>query len=165
MKLPHQPNAFNKLIAKIASSAPGAAVFARVLHPIDGAIIRWSKGRTSAAAVLAGLPVVSLTATGAKSGKKRTLPLIGIPDGDNIVLIASNWGQQKHPAWYYNVRTNPDVSVGFEGGDYAFTAREVTDSAERADLWNKAVKLYAGYNAYRQRASHRQIPIVLLSPA
>ena len=164
MTLKYQPNAFNKLIAKIASSAVGAAIFSRVLHRIDGAIIRATKGKRSAAGVLAGLPIVSLTAKGAKSGKERTVPLVGIPDGENIILIASNWGQRKNPSWYYNVRAHPDVSVEFAGEQHAFIAREVTNSAERTDLWRKAAALYAGYNNYRQRASHRQIPVILLTP-
>lgn len=164
MTTTHRPTAFNRLNAKIASSALGAAIFSRLLHHVDRVVIRLSKGHTSAAALLAGVPIVSLTARGAKSGLARTVPLIGIPDGENIILIASNWGQRSHPAWYYNVRKHPDVMVGIDGKQLAFTAREVTDSAERADLWQKAVDLYAGYNQYRRRASHRQIPIILLTP-
>ena len=92
------------------------------------------------------------------------MPLVAIPFGDNqLILIASNWGQQKHPAWYHNIVANPQVTVTRDGR-FQPSLAHVTEGAEREACWQTAVQTYLGYNAYKQRTT-RQIPVILLTPA
>jgi deazaflavin-dependent oxidoreductase (nitroreductase family) len=79
------------------------------LHHLDRPVLRLSRGRYSLTRLLAGLPVVTVTTIGAKSGQPRSLPLVALPDGEHVILIASNYGQKHHPAWYYNLRAHPEV--------------------------------------------------------
>jgi deazaflavin-dependent oxidoreductase (nitroreductase family) len=65
--------------------------------------------------MLVGVPVVTLTAVGAKSGESRSVPLIALTDGDNLFFIASNWGRSFHPGWYYNLSANPEATISIKG--------------------------------------------------
>ncbi|HNP72772.1 MAG TPA: nitroreductase/quinone reductase family protein [Kouleothrix sp.] len=159
---PH-PSLWQRLNQRVAATPLAARLFSRVFHHIDNAAFRVSGGRVSVASLLIGLPVVTLTTIGAKSGVARSVPLIGIPDGQKFVLIASNWGQARHPAWYYNLRARPRVALAWAGRTGAYTAREASGD-EYAAYWERAVGLYAGYAAYKQRAGERAIPIVVLEP-
>src|ERR1700737_2937591 len=107
-------------------------------------------------------PMLLLDHVGAKSGTKRTSPLVYVDDGDNLVLVASKGGHPKHPAWFHNLRANPDTSVQVGTRRMPVRAR-VADSQERARLWPKAVKTYAGYRGYQERTD-REIPLVILEP-
>jgi F420H(2)-dependent quinone reductase len=106
-----QANLLQKLLRRFAASGPRSCLFARVLHRIDRPVFRLTNGRATFASALSGLPVVMLTTKGAKSGRHRTIPLIGAPDGDGVAIIASNYGEDQHPAWYYNLRTDPEAEV------------------------------------------------------
>jgi F420H(2)-dependent quinone reductase len=99
---------------------------------------------------------------GAKSGVHRTSPLQYIPDGDNVVVIASKGGFHKHPAWFHNLLANPDTTVQIGGEHRAVHAREA-EPEERQRLWAKAVQIYRPYEDYRARAT-REIPLVVLEP-
>ncbi len=156
-------NLFQRGVQKIASTAPGATFFSYLLHHLDKPVYRWSNGRFTLASLFTGLPVIILTTTGAKSGQPRSMPLIGIPQGENLVIIASNWGQPHHPAWYYNLKKTPQVMVTRNGRSQPYTAREAMGE-EREVLYQNAINLYPGYAAYRQRTSGRQIPVIMLSP-
>ena len=147
----------------IPKSKPGAWLFARTLHHFDRPVLRLSRGRYSLTSLLAGLPIVIATTIGAKSGQPRSLPLVAIPDGEHVILIASNFGQQHHPAWYYNLRVHPGVQLTYAGNTVTYLARE-TDGAERDRCWQRAVDLYSGYARYEERAGRRQIGVFLLTP-
>jgi deazaflavin-dependent oxidoreductase (nitroreductase family) len=133
------------------------------MHHIDRVFFDLSNGRHTAVNLFFGLPVVTLTTVGAKSGLKRSVPLIGIPDGDRIVVIASNWGQERHPSWYHNLIANPRVQLAIEQTERDYTAREATGK-EYDDYWARAVSIYGGYDAYKKRTGGRRIPIVVLAP-
>jgi deazaflavin-dependent oxidoreductase (nitroreductase family) len=150
-------------LQKIPSTAAGAWLFSRTLHRIDPLLLRLSNGSVSIPQVLAGLPTVQLSTVGAKTGKVRTVPVLGLPDGDAWVVFATNWGGEKHPAWYYNLQANPEVEVAYEGRTGTYTARDA-DEDEREEYWERAKQLYVGFEAY-QRRTDRQIPIVVLTPA
>src|SRR6187455_3158036 len=105
------PNGLQRLCQRIVASQLGSWIFARTLHPLDRLLLRFSHGRVSIPGVVTGLPVITLTTIGAKSGKLRTVPMVGLRDGDKVVVIASNFGQAHHPAWYYNLRANPQATV------------------------------------------------------
>jgi hypothetical protein len=85
------------MLQHIGASQLGAWIFARTLHPLDRLLLRLSRGRVSVPGVLTGLPVIMLTTIGAKSGKLRTVPVVGLSDGGKVVVIASNFGQAHHP--------------------------------------------------------------------
>ena len=105
-------------------------------------------------------PMLLLDHVGAKSGTKRTVPLLYIEDGDNVVIVASKGGHPKHPAWFHNLRANPDTTVQIGPERRAVHAR-VADDDERARLWPKAVAAYGDYRRYQQRTG-REIPLLIL---
>ena len=77
------------------------------LPRIDRGMFRLSRGRTTFSAWISGLPIIMLTTTGARSGQPRTLPVLALPEGDRLVLIASNFGLPSNPGWYHNLRAQP----------------------------------------------------------
>jgi F420H(2)-dependent quinone reductase len=107
-------------------------------------------------------PVLLVDHVGAKSGIRRTTPLAYVEDGDDIVLVASKGGHPRNPAWFHNLRANPDTTVQIGSERRAVRAR-VAGPDERARLWPKAVAAYAGYRGYQER-TERQIPLVILEP-
>jgi deazaflavin-dependent oxidoreductase (nitroreductase family) len=107
-------------------------------------------------------PMLLLEHVGARSGTRRTSPLVYIRDGDDVVLVASKGGFPKHPAWFHNLVANPDTTVQIGPRRLAVHAR-VADPQERERLWPMAVQVYGGYEDYRRR-TEREIPLVILSP-
>jgi deazaflavin-dependent oxidoreductase (nitroreductase family) len=104
--------------------------------------------------------ILLLDHVGAKSGRKRTTALLYIEDGDDAVIIASKGGFPKHPAWYHNLRANPDTTVQIGRERRAVHARDATPE-ERERIWPKAVKAYKPYADYQARTP-RAIPVVIL---
>jgi deazaflavin-dependent oxidoreductase (nitroreductase family) len=128
------------------------------------AIYRLSGGRLGGH--VPGLPqarIALIDHTGARSGKRRTSPLMYCVRGDAIAVVASKGGQPTHPAWYHNLRANPETTIQVGGERRAVRAR-VADGEEREELWGRCVALFAGYQLYRELAAPRQIPIVVLEP-
>jgi len=112
---------------------------------------------------LPGLPqMLLLDHVGAKSGTSRTSPLLYVSDGPDIVLVASKGGHPKHPAWFHNLRANPDTTIQIGSERRAVRAR-LASAEERKRLWPKAVALYGGYADYQERTD-REIPVVILEP-
>jgi deazaflavin-dependent oxidoreductase (nitroreductase family) len=107
-------------------------------------------------------PMLLLDHVGAKSKVKRTTPLVYIPDGDDLVLVASKGGYPKHPAWFHNLRAHPDITVQVGSKRRPVRARVAT-AEERKRLWPKAVAAYSGYSGYQERTD-REIPLVVLEP-
>jgi deazaflavin-dependent oxidoreductase (nitroreductase family) len=151
---------------KIAASRPGAWFFSRTLHHFDRAVLALTGGRTTLAAVMAGLPVVVLVTTGAKSGLSRENPLLYIRDESNpstFAIVGSNWGQRRYPAWYFNLKANPHAVCSIRGKTGEYLAHEaVGDEYER--FWQRATNTYIGFPLYKQRASGRRIPIMVMTP-
>jgi deazaflavin-dependent oxidoreductase (nitroreductase family) len=107
-----------------------------------------------------GAPILLLTTTGRKSGKRRTLPLLYVEDEGTLAVIASKGGAPEHPAWYLNLRANPEVEV--EIGRARKRMRAHTASGdERARLWQRAVAMYGPYADYQEKTD-REIPVVVL---
>jgi deazaflavin-dependent oxidoreductase (nitroreductase family) len=105
-------------------------------------------------------PMLLLDHVGAKSGVKRTSPLLYIRDGDDLVIVASKGGYPKHPAWFHNLRANPDTTVQVGSERRAVHAR-VANPQERSRLWPRVVDAYSGYRDYQERTG-RKIPLVIL---
>lgn len=157
------PRAWQRHLQFMPASRIGAWLFSNRLHYIDRLLLRLSKGRLSVPGVLVGLPVVTLTTTGAKSGKSRTAPVVGIRDGDKIVIIGTNFGTSRQPAWYHNLRANPEAILTLPQASGTYIAREATP-AERELYWKKGDEIYIGYAAYRRRIRGREVPIFVLTP-
>ena len=105
-------------------------------------------------------PMLLLEHVGAKSGIKRVLPLVYVRDGDDVVLVASKGGYTKNPAWFHNLKANPETTVQIGSERRAVRAR-VAAPGERERLWPKAVQTYSGYADYQKRTP-REIPLVVL---
>ncbi len=114
---------------------------------------------------LPGSPVrvLLLDHVGAKSGTRRTSPLLYVRDGEDIVVVASKGGFPKHPAWYHNLMANPDTTVQV-GSHHLDVHARVAKPEERDRLWAKAVAAYHGYEDYAARSKGREIPLVVLEP-
>jgi F420H(2)-dependent quinone reductase len=107
-------------------------------------------------------PTLLLDHTGAKSGKRRTSPLVYARDGENVILVASKGGYPKNPAWFHNLQAHPDTTIQIGSQRLSVHAR-VADPAERKRLWPVVVDVYKGYEGYQAR-TEREIPLVILEP-
>jgi F420H(2)-dependent quinone reductase len=105
-------------------------------------------------------PMLLLDTVGAKSGTKRTTPLVYVEEGDDVAVIASKGGHPKHPGWFHNLLAHPDTTVQI-GRDRRAVHARVPDPEERARLWAKAVAVWPSYRDYQAR-TEREIPIVIL---
>lgn len=112
-----------------------------------------------------GVPgkMLLLDHVGAKSGTKRTSPLLYFRDGEDLVIVASKGGFPKHPAWFHNLKANPDTTVQV-GSHHVPVHARVADPEERERLWPEAVRSYHGYADYQVRSKGREIPLVILEP-
>jgi deazaflavin-dependent oxidoreductase (nitroreductase family) len=154
-------NPAQKALRRVAATTAGSWLFARVLHHIDRPVYRLTRGRHTFASLATGLPVVMLTTTGARSGRPRSVPVLGLPTPDGLVVIASNYGQHGHPAWYYNLRSNPEGEVAVDGESRRFRAREA-EGEQRARIWAEGLRTYPGWAVYERRASERRIAVFVL---
>jgi deazaflavin-dependent oxidoreductase (nitroreductase family) len=172
--LAYHPARWQKLVQRLAATRVGSAVLAPILHYLDAPFIKLSNGGMTLTSLLTGLPVVTLTTVGAKTGQPRRVTLVAIPmetpEGQTgpeaqgkIILVASNFGRPHHPAWYYNLRANPLVTVTANRITGRYVSHEAAGEERRA-CWQRAAFLYSGYNAYRQRASQRDIGVFVLTP-
>lgn len=107
-------------------------------------------------------PMLLLDHVGARSGVKRTTPLVYVDNSPDLVLVASKGGHPKNPDWYHNLLANPDTTVQIGAARRPVHARVATPE-ERNRLWPKAVATYSGYRGYQERTA-REIPLVILEP-
>jgi len=119
-------------------------------------VFRMSKGRLMNK-FIGGYPVCIVTTTGAKSGKIRRIALIHLPHGEDKLLVASQGGMDKMPAWYYNIAANPRVQIMVDGEEKTYTATRVSDE-EKAGLWPHLCSLYPDFDEYQARTD-RNIPV------
>jgi deazaflavin-dependent oxidoreductase (nitroreductase family) len=158
-----QAGPLRRLLQKLAAFLPMSLVPAWALPRIDRGFYRLSRGRTTFSAWVSGLPVVMLTSTGARTGRPRTVPVLGLPDGDRLVVIASNYGQPDNPGWYHNLRAHPRAVVTWQGSSVQMQARELT-GAERQLHVTRGLNTYPWWAKYHQRAAPREIPVIMLEP-
>ncbi len=107
-------------------------------------------------------PALLLEHVGAKSGTRRTSPLSYIEDGANLVLVASKGGYPSNPAWFHNLKANPETTVQV-GREHRPVRARVATADERRRLWPRVVEAYSGYEGYQKR-TQREIPLVILEP-
>ncbi|HEY4388843.1 MAG TPA: nitroreductase family deazaflavin-dependent oxidoreductase [Ktedonobacteraceae bacterium] len=101
-----------------------------------------------------------LTTTGARSGQPHTIPLVYLPDGDRLIILASAAGVPRHPAWYHNLVAHPKATVEVGTETFEVTAT-ITTGEEREQLWAKTIKQYPGFADYQTKTT-RQLPVILL---
>ena len=99
-------NAFHRTMRAFAAMKAGRVLFRPTAHHLDQLVSKLTGGKRTFAGIVAGLPSVILTTTGAKSGKPRTVALLGIPHPEGVAVVAANYGGAKHPAWYHNLKAN-----------------------------------------------------------
>ncbi len=109
-----------------------------------------------------GAKVLLLTTVGRKSGKSRTIPLLYLAEDSHWAIVASNGGDDRHPAWWLNLKANPAATIQVRRTLKQVRAREASES-EQSVLWPRFVKMHSGYQTYQQRTK-RKIPVVILEP-
>jgi len=133
----------------------------RIMSRLNTWAYRLTNGRIGGT-YLHGVPVLLLTVVGRKTGRRLTVPLTYLQEGERAIVAASRAGMDQHPLWYLNLVANPDVDV--QMGDAVRPMQAHTaDDAERAAYWPKLVAVNPDYGAYQAR-TQRQIPVVILSP-
>ena len=142
---------------------PIGALLIRFAADLDPLLHSWTRSRLGQ---LVPMPFASITTTGARSGRARTSAVLYFNDGDDVILIASNYGTGRHPSWYHNLRAHPRAELrrGRRCGRYI--AEEEIDETERERLFTLSHRIYSGYAQYRVRtaAVGRRIPILRLHP-
>lgn len=158
-----RPEPLRRLGHKAAQIVPMSWIRPRALLRLDRGMFRLSHGRTTFSAVVSGLPIVMLTTTGAHTGQLRTVPVLALPDGDRLILIASNYGRPSNPGWYYNLHAQPYVKIIWKGTSIELRARELR-GAERQRHLSRGLEAYPWWEQYPRRAAPRQVPVIMLEP-
>jgi deazaflavin-dependent oxidoreductase (nitroreductase family) len=156
------PDAAQRAMWHVSSSRPGAWLFARSGPHLDRFLLRLSNGQVTLATLVAGIAVITIVTTGARTGQARTTPLPGVPLAGDLAVIGTRFGQKGTPGWYHDLRADPAVQVICQGKSAAAGAREVHGD-ERQAIWGRARQIYAGDDAYARRIKDRQVHIMLLS--
>lgn len=121
------------------------------LAPLDTRVFKATRGRFGLLGSY-GLPQLLLTTTGRKSGQPRTVTLLYGGEGDQLVVVASNFGQEHHPGWAFNLVADPAATVEVKGRSWPVTASLIEDDAERDAVWAIMRAIYPAYDDYRDRA-------------
>lgn len=134
----------------------------RIIPAVHLAVYRATNGRISSK--LAGQHMLLLTTKGRRTGKRRVVPLLYVPDGENMIVIGSNWAGERNPNWYWNVLADPHVRVQAGSRKSRVTAHVAT-AAERPLVWLLVTQQYPAYEDYARRTQGiREIPLVILTP-
>lgn len=134
----------------------------KTMNALHRGVVKLSGGRLGWNA--AAMPVLELTTTGRKSGQPRSVMLTSPhQEGDAFVVVASRGGDDTHPAWFLNLRDNPDVEVSVKGAARQPMRARIADGDERGRLWPKITADYKNYANY-QTKTEREIPLVFLEP-
>jgi deazaflavin-dependent oxidoreductase (nitroreductase family) len=152
----------HRLARRTAATRLMAKIYGVLQQPLDRLVYRLTRGRTTASSWLGGVKITMLTATGARSGQVRTLPVLALPEGDNMILIASNFGRPRNPSWYYNLRANPRATIVYDGVTREVEAHELS-GAERERCYQRGEDMYPGFIYYRRWAANREIPVLRLT--
>jgi len=150
---------------------PSDHFYARISNSLGARGLRWTGKLNTPLYRLSGgriggkvgrAPVLLLTTTGRKSGQPRTAPVLYLADGDNAILINTNAGNAKIPAWSLNLKANPEAEIEIGRKRKAVRAR-IAEGEERAELWRKSNVQYAGFDDYEEKLD-REISVFVLEP-
>jgi deazaflavin-dependent oxidoreductase (nitroreductase family) len=156
---PNRPRGLlSRAYAALANTRLGRFISVHVLWKVDPHLMRATRGRLGMGLVM---PTALLETRGARSGAVRRNVVIYFHDGERVTIVASKLGLPQHPAWFHNLRADPEVTFG----GAPMRATVVGDEAERDRLWTLADRVFAPYAAYRREAAkaNRTIPIVQLT--
>lgn len=128
---------------------------------VDPWLLRRTDGRWS---TTPWIRQVLLTVPGRKSGTPRTTPLLYFTQGDDVILVASSFGRDRHPAWYLNLKAAGEATLTSKGRSGRYAVSEVEDDAERERLLGLAARMFSAYGGYVQR-TQRRIPVLRLTPS
>lgn len=148
----------DRFISRVSSSLGARGL--RWAGKMNVPMYRLTRGRVGGR--IGAAPVLLLTTTGRKSGQPRTAPVVYLADGDRFVVIGSNAGNDKVPAWSLNLKANPEAEVEVGARRIAVRAR-VAEGEERAELWRRSNEQYAGFDDYEARTG-RDIALFVLEP-
>lgn len=154
-------NTAQRVFQRGASTKAGAWTFSKLAHRVDRRLLKITHGRTAVATLVAGLPIITVTTTGAKSGLPRSLPLLGIPIDGDLALIGTNFGQTNTPGWVYNLEADPTGQVSYRDRVVEFIARRADPVETEASL-SAAAQVYPGYDKYRERITGREVKVFVL---
>jgi len=149
----------------------GDKLYSRMSQAIGATGLRWTGKLNVPVYRLSGgrlmnkvnkAPVLLLTTTGRKSGQQRTVPVVYLADGKNYVVIGSNAGNRRPPAWSLNLKARPEAEVEVGRRRVPVRAR-VAEGEERADLWRRHNEQYSGFDEYEARTD-RDISLFVLEP-
>jgi len=132
----------------------------RALGKLNVPVYRLTRGRLLGKVGRA--PVLLLTSTGRRSGQPRTAPVLYLADGERVIVIGSNAGNTRAPAWSHNLKANPDAEIEIRGARRQVRAR-VAEGEERAELWRRMNEQYEGFDDY-ERQTARDIAVFVLEP-
>jgi deazaflavin-dependent oxidoreductase (nitroreductase family) len=155
-------NAFHRAMRSFIATKVGVALFRPTAHHADRLASKLTGGRRSAAWFLTGVPAVMPPTIGAKSREPRTVAVYGIPHPEGLAVIASNFGGTKHPAWYHNLKANPQATVSVEGDTWDAVTR-IAEPRERDEIYAKGIEIYPGWRKYEKTAGDRHIEAFVLS--
>jgi deazaflavin-dependent oxidoreductase (nitroreductase family) len=151
---------YEAAVERFAASQAGSWLFVNAIRHVDVPMLARTNGRLS---LSVGAPVGLLETTGGRSGRTRRTPVLYLVDGDDLVLVASNVGAAKAPAWLHNLRAQPRVRfLSRESGWQTYAAREAAGD-EREQRWRALCDLYAGFDTYQRRTGGRRIAVVVLA--
>lgn len=131
-----------------------------IVPRVEPLLVHWTRGR------MTSLPIVQLLflkTVGAKTGQARVTPLSYFTDGDNVILVASNYGRPNNPAWYHNVKANPDIRLEARGREGRYVAYEAT-GGDRDRLWSVATQWTPPLTKYQAMTRNRAIPVMTCTP-
>jgi deazaflavin-dependent oxidoreductase (nitroreductase family) len=154
-------NALRRGVVRFAKTPAVSWFSARVLPSLDHLVLKFTRGRTSLSEIAAGTPVIVLTTRGARSGEPRTSHLLGIPVGDTLALIGTNFAEPRTPSWVHNLLVHPRATVTYRGSQVVVIAREIS-GAEYEHVYAAAALIYPGYGAYRTRLTEREPKVFVL---
>lgn len=138
-----------RAVLRLAASPWFARVAPSVVPRFDRFVHRVTGGRTTLSAGM--VPTVLLTTTGARSGQPRTVPLACVPDGDDLYVVGSNFGRERHPAWSANLIAHPRARASFAGREFEVDAHRLAPH-EQAEMWPRLVEVWPAYDVYAQRS-------------
>jgi len=143
-----QAGPLTRVMRRLGQTAAFSTAYSRIGPVIDPKIRDLRDGRVMAAVY--GLPILALHSLGAKSGQARVSPLVYVRDGDDVMLIGTNFGQPRHPGWTANLLAHPDASVVIGPVELAVHA-ELVDDATWQEVFPRFVAVYPGYANYLGR--------------
>ena len=154
-----QQSLVGRAVVKLAASPSFARVAPSVVPRFDRFMHRMTGGRTTLSAGM--VPTVLLTTIGARSGEPRTVPLACVPDGDDLYVVGSNFGRERHPAWTANLLARPRAQASFGGLEFAVDSLLLAPD-ERNEMWPRLLEVWPAYDTYAER-SGRDLRVFRLS--